>query len=92
MTYWIGIFSLSLNAEDDSSMTFPPEIGWIINPEAKRIPVNKRPFFIAFAAAPPSSRSFPHFFILDGNSRVGQFIFTKGRISMSTEWALVILQ
>jgi hypothetical protein len=54
MTYWIGIFSLSLNAEDDSSMTFPPKIGWMINPEAKSMPVNKRPFFIAFTAVPPS--------------------------------------
>jgi hypothetical protein len=34
-------------------MTFPPKIGWIINPEPKSMPINKKPFFIAFAAAPP---------------------------------------
>jgi hypothetical protein len=48
------------------------------------MPINKKPFFIAFAAAPPSSRSFlPIKIILNANSLLGQFYFLKGTISVS---------
>jgi hypothetical protein len=63
-------------------MTFPPKIGWMINPEAKSMPVNKRPFFIAFTAAPLLHHS-SIYIILGGNSRVGQFIFARNGIRAS---------
>jgi hypothetical protein len=45
-------------------MIFPPEIGWIINPEAKSMPLIKKPFSLLSRRGPllPIPSPCPYYF------------------------------